>query len=392
MTGIDADAIVVGAGPAGAAAAIELARRGRDVLLLDRADFPRDKPCGDLIGAGALALARSLGLDETMLRPFEPLRGAFIHADGGTHDLTPATRLGRLALGRTDARVVPRRVFDAALVEAAQTAGVRVRRISVSEVSNWNDGARVVRGSSHDGAAALLARGVVVAGGYGCRVARDVALPLSESAPPRGIAMRGYWRGVDAPPGRIVFALDRWLLPGYGWVFPLPDGSANVGVGMLVDGRASREPLRELYARFVADPASPAFAWLRRAAPTGEPRAWPLDLGPRPRRLVADGLLVAGEAAGLVGPMTGAGIGFALASGALAGRTMAAALERGAADRVALAAYGATIRRRAAPQFRAELLAQHWLGDPNRLAPTLRAGRNVPGSSALGAWLLLQLG
>jgi flavin-dependent dehydrogenase len=113
--------------------------------------------------------------------------------------------------------------------------------------------------------------------------------------------MRGYWRGVDAPPGRIVFALDRWLLPGYGWVFPLPDGSANVGVGMLVDGRASREPLRELYARFVADPASPAFAWLRRAAPTGEPRAWPLDLGPRPRRLVADGLLVAGEAAGLVG-------------------------------------------------------------------------------------------
>jgi flavin-dependent dehydrogenase len=90
--------------------------------------------------------------------------------------------------------------------------------------------------------------------------------------------------------------------------------------------------------------------------------------------------------------MTGAGIGFALASGALAGRTMAAALERGAADRVALAAYGATIRRRAAPHFRAELLAQHWLGDPNRLAPTLRAGRNVPGSSALGAWLLLHLG
>jgi flavin-dependent dehydrogenase len=102
--------------------------------------------------------------------------------------------------------------------------------------------------------------------------------------------------------------------------------------------------------------------------------------------------LVAGEAAGLVGPLTGAGIGFALASGALAGRTMAAALASGRTDRAALAGYGASARRRAAPQLRAELLAQRWLGDPVRLARTLRAGRNVPGSSALGALLLLHLG
>ena len=91
---------------------------------------------------------------------------------------------------------------------------------------------------------------------------------FGRDGPPRGIAMRGYFRDVDAPPGRIAFCLNEWVLPGYGWVFPLPDGGANVGVGTLTEGGAD-EHLRALYERFVGDPASPASAWLGGATPVG---------------------------------------------------------------------------------------------------------------------------
>jgi menaquinone-9 beta-reductase len=392
MDVVDAEAIVVGAGPAGSAAAIELARRGWDVLLLDRARFPRDKPCGDLIGVRALALARSLGLDENVLRLYAPLRGAFISADGGGVDLAPATGIGRTAFRRADARVVPRTVFDAALLDAALAAGARFRQLAVRDVTAWQNGVRIVRGTGPEGPVEVRTRGVIVAGGYGCRVAPEAGPSSGLPDHARGIAMRGYWSGVDAPYGRIVFALDRWLLPGYGWVFPLPDGGANVGVGALVDGSAPREPLRELYARFTSDPASPAFPWLRGASEIERPRSWPLDLGPQRRRLVADGLLVAGEAAALVGPLTGAGIAFALASGAMAGRTMAAALVGGRVDRCALLDYGVTTRRRFASRQRAELLAQRWLSDPNRLARLVSVARHTPAAPALGGWILLHLG
>jgi len=205
--------------------------------------------------------------------------------------------------------------------------------------------------------------------------------------------MRGYFRNVDAPAKRISFCLDDWVLPGYGWVFPLPGGGANVGVGTLTRGGASEgEHLRSLYARFTQDPASPAAAWLREAQAEGPARAWPLDLGPRRRRLTADGLLVAGEAASLVGPLTGAGIAFALETGARAGATLATALTAGDARAAALAGYARATRRRALPWLRAEHLAQGWLSDPAHLRALVRAVRPLPPTGVLGARLLLHLG
>ena len=386
------DVIVVGAGPAGSAAAITLARAGQRVVLVDRAAFPRDKPCGDLIGARAMARARRLGIAERELATYPRLRGAFIVADGGDLDLAPRTRLGRRVLSGSDARVIPRRVFDAAMVAAGQRAGAEVRRVNVRRVSPWQHGERAVVGQGADGEVTLRASAVVIAGGYGCRLAPEL-MPASRAAggPPRGIAIRGYFTDVAAPPDRIAFCLNEWVLPGYGWVFPLPGGGANVGLGTLTEGGAD-EHLRVLYDRFVGDAASPVAAWLRDAQPAGPPRAWPLDLGPRPRRLVADGLVVAGEAAALVGPLTGAGIAFALESGARAGEVLVHALAAGDPRADRLIPYARFVERRCFPWLRAEGLAQRWLANPQHLQHLLRIVRPLPPTASLGARLLLHLG
>ena len=391
------DAIVIGAGPAGSAAAVVLGRSGCRVLLLDRRPFPRDKPCGDLVGARALAAAFALGVRSSELQAYPRIDGALITSEQGALDLAARSGLGRRLLARSDARVVPRFIFDHLLVQSALRAGAEMRVGTVRNVGDWRDGVRWVQAETPTGPVKIEGRAVVIAGGYGCRVAPDVAPRSVEDGPSRGIAMRGYFRNVSSPPDRIVFSLDRWLLPGYGWVFPLPDGGANVGVGTLVQTGSVRtaggkESLQDVWRHFTDDDASPAAEWLRHAVPLEPPRSWPLDLGPRRRKLVADGLVVAGEAAGLVGPLTGAGIAFALESGACAGTAIAAALASGEPSRGRLRPYSEAMRWKAAPWLRAELLAQRFLLDPEWADRFFRAIEPFPPTGALGARLLLHLG
>lgn len=391
------DAVVIGAGPAGSAAAVALARAGRGVVLCDRSAFPRDKPCGDLIGVHALAMARQLGVSETALNPYPLLTGALVSGGGRTIHLTADTPAGSWLLRRFDARVIPRTVFDHGLACAATRAGAELRQLTVRNVGPWDTKlrGRVVAGVSPDGPEELLAHGVIIAGGYGCRVAADI-IPNPEpgvAEPPRGIAMRGYVERVSGLEHRIAFFLDDWLLPGYGWIFPLPGGRANVGVGTLVQpGTSASEPLRDLYERFITDPMSPASIFLRNAKPTVSPRSWPLDLGPRRRRLAAHGLLVAGEAAGLVGPLTGAGIAFALASGGKAGDALAKSISMDVDSERPLHDYARTINRQMLPWLRAEALAQRWLSDPVHIRRLLSVADRFPGAGPVGASLLLRLG
>ena len=316
------DLVVVGAGPAGASAAIGALRARPDlrVLLLDRADFPRDKSCGDGIAPHAIDLLAAEGVT------------------GLVDDCVPVRRLS-LALGdasvsrlmERSAWVVPREVFDARLVRAAEAAGA-VRRVHrVREVGRRSG--RVLVDED------LEADVLVGADGASSLVARS----LGARRGPAALAIRGY---APTPAGRrgeqvIVFGTTRQ--PSYAWSFDRGDGFANVGYGeRLTDSRTppSRALLLAQLDRLLPGAADGAERWRGHHLPLSTFRLRPVD-GP---------VLLAGDAAGLVNPMTGEGIFYAILTGLLAGRAAAAAVTAGAPESA-----GRRYRRAVAPRLRAHL-------------------------------------
>jgi len=288
------DVVVVGGGPAGAACAAAARRADPDarVLVLDRAGFPRDKVCGDGIAAEAFDVLAGLGLDTDALTDGFPLVPRLrLHSPGGGTSERPLPR---------PARVVPRAVLDARLLEAALATGAELRHHHVRRVEPGPDGVVV------DG---VLEAGVLVgADGAESVVRRAVG---SRPNPPStlAVAIRGY---APEPPGQdgvLVMATTRQRWPAYAWSFPLGDGRANVGYGELVSGSATRQTLVE---------------GLTRLLPGVEPtalRAHRLPLSTARPRSASGRVLLAGDAASLVNPLTGEGIYYAVLSGALAGRT-----------------------------------------------------------------------
>ncbi|WP_203936260.1 NAD(P)/FAD-dependent oxidoreductase [Spirilliplanes yamanashiensis] len=281
------DVAVVGAGPAGAAAALAARRAGASVLLLDRAAFPRDKPCGDGIAPHTLDVLAGLGVTG-LTDGYAPVPALRLVGPGGAAVARPLPRV---------AHTVPRAVFDARLVAAAVAAGADLRRHTVRRIDpgdpvdidgRWS--ARTLIGA--DGASSLVRRLL----GYDPNPPGHLAL-----------AIRGY---AAAPPGPveqlIVTTRARW--PAYAWSFPIGDGRANVGYGEVLRGPAlSRAYLLDRLARLL---------------PGAEPdslRAHHLPLSthrPPPGR---GRVLLAGDALSLINPFTGEGIFYAVLSGALAG-------------------------------------------------------------------------
>ena len=301
------DVVVAGAGPAGSAAAVAACRAGARVLLLDRAEFPRDKPCGDGIAAEAVAVLAGLGVHGVTdgHPPVERLR---LVGPGGSAVSRPLPR---------PAHTVPRRVFDERLVRAAVAAGCDLRRHTVRRI--LDDGEVVIDDR-------YRAKVLIGADGAGSVVRRALGHPVN---PPGhlAVAIRGYAPTTNTTEQVIVTTRRRW--PAYAWEFPLGDGTANVGYGEVLRGA----PLSRAYL------LDRLHDLLGGAEPAGV-RGHHLPLSTSRPSAGRGRVLLAGDALSLINPFTGEGIFYAVLSGALAGAEAAAGPRR-VAER-----YRAALRRR----------------------------------------------
>lgn len=367
MSAFDADVVVAGAGPAGAVAATLLARAGARVIVLDRARFPRDKLCGDTLNPGTLATLRRLGLDPA------PIEAAGLRIDGMIVTGEAGVRVEGAYPAPLHGCAISRRHVDAWLVGLARAAGATVEEGVIVRRALVESGGRTSRVQGVVTATAAgerVVRAPVIIAADGRRSALAFALGLARHpAAPRRWAIGGYFEGVD---GLSAFGEMHIRRRHYLGIAPLPGGLANVcavaapGAGAPFEGQFG-DPARLLRTAVMADAAIAArFARAR-------PVALPMVLGPlaveRTGRPL-EGLLLAGDAAGFVDPMTGDGLHFAVRGAELAAQAALDALEHG---------WPGVHRRHAVHRIRAMAAKRGF----NR---TLRAVVAAPAAVTVAAW------
>jgi geranylgeranyl reductase family protein len=326
----DADVVVVGAGPGGATTAYHLAQAGLDVIALEKSQFPREKVCGDGLTPRAVKQLVAMGIDTS------PENG-WIH----NHGLRILGGGMRLELPWPDLQafpsyglVRPRQDFDEVLARAAQKAGAQLHEnTTVTDPIRDERTGRVEGVRTKDGRE-FRAPVVVVADGNSSRFSLALGLRKRDDRP-MGVAYRRYFRSPRHDDDWLESWLELWdgepgapgsrLLPGYGWIFGVGDGTSNVGLGILNTSDAfGKTDYRALLGRWLEH--TPEEWGFREENATGPTRGAALPMGFNRKPHYADGALLVGDAGGMVNPMNGEGIAYAMESGRLAAEVVAQAL------------------------------------------------------------------
>ena len=325
------DVLIVGAGPAGSAAAITLVRAGRQVLLIDQHDFPRDKICGDGLIPDAMLALEQLGLTAQVRALAKPIKGLTCHGPrGGSLDIP-----GDLA-------VLPRKILDDLLVKTAVDAGATLK-------TPWRFQRPITQNARTAGAEVNVNNTTVNISANWTILATGAAITALQSAQhctrphPSAMALRGYihnpdFKGLD---GRLHISWHKSYAPGYGWIFPCPDGVFNIGVGVYGMHATNwrhrlaklpglkhnswlkpRKPnLNEIFKQFIS--TNPlAKELLETGTLMGEIKGAPLRCSLEGAKPASAGLLITGEAMGSTYALTGEGIGKAMETGIMAAQAI----------------------------------------------------------------------
>jgi geranylgeranyl reductase family protein len=327
-----ADVIVVGAGPAGSAAAYHLATAGLDVLMLEKTSFPREKVCGDGLTPRAVKALTTMGISTDERDGWLRNKGLRIIGGGGRIELAWPDLSAFPGFGTIRARTD----FDQLLARHAQKAGVRLlENVTVTGPTLDERTGRVTgvmaRAKNHDGAEKRFgARLVVAADGNSSRLSVSMGLHKRDDRP-LGVAVRTYYTSPRHDDDYLEAWLDLWdgkdLLPGYGWIFGMGDGTSNIGLGLLNTSDAfGHIDYRALLRRWLsAMPAEWGFSEENRTEPV---RGAALPMGFNRTPHYTRNLMLVGDAGGMVNPFNGEGIAYAMESGEIAARTIVQALGR----------------------------------------------------------------
>jgi geranylgeranyl reductase family protein len=335
----EAQVIVVGAGPAGAAVAYHLATAGVDVLLLEKGSFPRDKVCGDGLTPRAVKSLVGMGfdLDEPGWQKNKGLRiiGAGHRVELPWPDLASYPAYGM---------VRPRMQLDELLARHAQKAGARLMERTSVTGPVLDAAGRVVgvtarpldaNGRRAGDEVTYRAQLVVACDGVSSRLATGLGIERRANRP-MAVAARAYYKTPMHDDPWMESHLELWdgapgasnQLPGYGWIFPCGDGTANVGLGILDSSAAFRTYDSKAAIRTWLAHTPPELGFTDEANLVGDVRSAALPMGFNRKPHYSRGLLLVGDSGGMVNPFNGEGIDYALEAGHLAAEVMVQALSR----------------------------------------------------------------
>lgn len=378
------DVVIVGGGPGGAAAAHWCAAAGLDTLVLEKATFPRDKVCGDGLTPRAVLQLQDMGLGD-WLAGKHPNRGLRTQAHGITLELAWPAHSQFPSRGY----VVRRTELDEVVARHAASGGATLRDGAEVTAPVVQDG--IVRGvrvldRSSGVESEVEARYVVLADGANSRVGRALGA-VRDRTFPMGLAIRGYYASPMHDDEWIESALDVRdrhgdAMPGYGWVFPLGDGTVNVGIGLLSTFRdyksANTNHMMDEWLR-----TAPAHWHLDPDAAIGPVRGGRLPMAGSVDPKVGPNWVAIGDAAGFINPFNGEGIDYAYETGRLAARLIAEAIETG--DGLALARYPHILDAEYGLYFKVARLFMSLMGNPVLLRELTRVGMH---SKSLMEWVL----
>ena len=381
---LDADVLVVGGGPAGAACGYWLAKAGHDVLVLERKAFPREKTCGDGLTPRGVYQLEEMGLAAGLeqYHRYEGLRAL-------AHGITLEMQWPDHPRFPSHGYVVRRRDLDLMVADHAVAAGARLRTRCEALTPLMKDGlvrGAVVKDHETGETEELTARYVVVADGANSRFGRALGTARDRSYP-QGMALRGYYESPMHDDPWIESALDMVdrngnSLPGYGWIFPVGDGTINVGVGLLSTFRDYRSinttHLLDEFALTAPD------SWqIGPETKVGEATGGRLPMAGSVSPKVGPSWIVIGDAAGSINPFNGEGIDYAYETGRMAADLLDQSLTTG--DARPLLTYPQLLEDEYGLYFRVARAFTKIIGRPALMRELTRVGMH---SQSLMEWVL----
>ena len=306
------DIIIVGAGPSGSSAALYAEQLGLKTILVDKSFFPRDKICGDALSGKSIRYMRELNI----LDHVSSLKGSIINRitfGSPDHkqfdvDLSKSKDIEKIKSGF----VITREIFDNFLFNRAKNVTDTIEGFKVTDIIFEKNNIIGVSGIQNKKKKDLYAPIILGCDGANSIIAHKLGLHISDMSN-TAIAIRCYYQGVKGLSDQIELHFVDEVLPGYFWLFPAGDNLANIGIGLSKkEAKKDKRKLKQILDDVIkSDYFKDRFS---EAKPLETPKGWSLPLGRITRPNYGDGFMLLGDAAGLVDPFTGEGIGNAMAS------------------------------------------------------------------------------